>query len=294
MKTVVFIVLNYNDAGTTINLVDELCRFSGEKFDYHVTVVDNCSPDNSLTVLSERYNNNSLVDVIESDYNGGYSYGNNFGARYAIKHYHPVFLAIANPDIEIDEETVFRLLETFEEDESLCECAPVMRDLKGNYRIASLKLPEFKDDLKACFTEKKSRLRILDNFRYLNGNQNMIITEFLPGSFFIIRANVFEQVGMFDEGVFLFCEERILGYRIKLHGYKAVLRSDLFFNHAHSASINKAYKIMQTRKMILKSRLYYEINYNHITKMQERIFTGAIIPSLIYLRIKLFFREMFR
>lgn len=294
MKEAVFIVLNYNDANVTINLVDNLCTFSGSRFEQHVIVVDNCSPDGSLEVLVERYKDEASVDVIGSDRNGGYSYGNNYGARYAIERYHPDYLAISNPDIWIDEETVAKLLETFDEDDKLCACAPVMKDLQGHYRIASLKLPDFKDDLKACFTEKTSMNRAADKVVYLNHKPNMLLTDFLPGSFFIIRSDVFEEVGMFDEGVFLFCEERMLGHRIKAHGYKAALRTDLFFVHAHSASINKVYKIMQTRKMILASRLYYELNYNHINKIQESLFIAASSISLIYLRVKLLVRSIIK
>lgn len=283
MRTIAFIVLNYNDAKTTTGLVDELNKFCGTSFNHKIVVVDNDSPDGSLAVLCERYDHESGIDIIASDRNGGYSYGNNFGARYAIKKYHPDYIAIANPDIWVDERTVGELLDTFKEDDSICMCAPVMKDLKGNYKTAPLRLPEFKDDLKACFSEKKSKVRIAENFEYVNGKENMVFTDFLPGSFFIIRADVFENVGMLDEGVFLFCEERILGFRIKAQGYKAVLRTDLYFVHAHSVSINKAYKVLQTRKMILDSRLYYEINYNQISKWQILIYKLASSLSIYYL-----------
>ena len=139
-----------------------------------------------------------------------------------------------------------------------------------------------------------SRTIKTDNYDYLNGNQNMILTEMLPGSFFAVRADLFQKIGMLDEKVFLFCEERILGKRMKDNGYKAVLRADLFFLHAHSVSIKKVYKVIQTRKLILNSRIYYEENYNHINFWQSFLLRTASFISLRYLQLKLGLRKLIR
>lgn len=50
-KDVSFIILNYNDANTTIKLVDSLRRWQCDKMTLHIVVVDNCSTDDSFTVL---------------------------------------------------------------------------------------------------------------------------------------------------------------------------------------------------------------------------------------------------
>ncbi len=294
MDLVAFIILNYNDADTTIKLVDGLSKYTGSLFDFQIIVVDNCSPDKSLEKLHEYYDANERIDIISSQRNGGYSYGNNFGVRYAIQKYNPEFLVIANPDIWVDEATVKNLLETFKEDEKLCMCSPVMKDVHGKGRIYSQTLPTYKDDLVACFYERNSKTIKTSKFDYLNGNQNMILTEMLPGSFFVTRTDLFQEIGMLDENVFLFCEERILGRRMKECGYKAVLRADLSFLHKHSTSINKAYKTIQTRKLILKSRIYYEENYNGINSMQSFILKEASFISLVYLRLKLWLRKLIK
>ena len=202
-------------------------------------------------------------------------------------------LAIANPDIIVDENTVAELLKTFSEDETLLMCAPVMKDAEGKYRIRTQQVPSYVDDLVACFTDNNKTVRF-DNFDYLNGRKNMILTEMLPGSFFIVRTELFRQIGMLDEGVFLFCEERILGYRMKQYGYKSVLRSDFYFIHKHGTSIGKSYKIAAARKMLLKSRCYYQKVYNKCGLIKEIIFIGVSALSLVYLYIKLFASYLLR
>ena len=51
------------------------------------------------------------VDVIQSDKNGGYSYGNNYGAFYLIDKYMVDILVIANPDVEFSEAFLIRIVQ---------------------------------------------------------------------------------------------------------------------------------------------------------------------------------------
>ena len=285
-SSVAFIILNYNDSDTTICMVNNLCKWTQQGFYMHIVVIDNCSIDGSFEKLKTYYESEPKVDVIMSEYNGGYSYGNNYGSKFAIKRYEPDYIAIANPDIIVDENTVTELLKTFSEDEKLLMCAPVMKDAEGIFRIRTQQVPSYVDDLVACFTDNNKTVRF-DNFDYLNGRKNMILTEMLPGSFFIVRTELFRHIGMLDEGVFLFCEERILGHRMKQYGYKAVLRSDLHFIHKHGTSIGKVYKIVAARKMLLKSRCYYQKVYNQCGLIKEIIFKGVSALSLVYLHMKL-------
>ena len=288
MRSIAFIVLNYNDSDTTIHMVNNLCTWQCCQFYLHVVIVDNYSTDKSFEKLQQYYKSEEKIVVISSNYNGGYSYGNNYGARFAIEHYAPDFIAIANPDIIVDENTVIELLATFNEEKSLLMCAPVMKDIKGKYCIQTQKLPSYKDDLVACFTENNNKTVRYDKFDYLNGKTNMILTEMLPGSFYVVRTDLFQKIGMLDEGVFLFCEERILGYKMKQQRYKAVLRSDLFFLHKHGTSINKAYKAISTRKILLQSRCYYQNVYNECGRVNDIILRSACVVSILYLRVKLY------
>ena len=289
-ENISFVVLNYNDATTTKKLVDALCTWEKEKFS--IIVVDNQSLDNSFQCLREQYALESNVVVIQSERNGGYSYGNNYGVKYALEHFNPKYIAIANPDIQIDEKTCCELIETFNVDSSVAMVAPVMKNLNGEYRIYSQKLPTYFDDLKACFKESKSKTIEEEKLEYLDNNKKMIITQMLPGSFFVVRSKCFKEIGMFDENVFLFCEERILGKKIMIRGYKAVLRSDLFFVHAHSVSIRKTYDTIKTWKILMESRYYYEKKYNNVDFFRRIIIKTSMRIFLCRLCLKLKLYEL--
>ena len=67
---------------------------------------------------------------------------------------------------------------------------------------------------------------------------------------------------MFDENVFLYYEEKVLGRKLRDMGLKTVLVTDTFYVHAHSVSIDKTVgKILAKQKILHKSKLYYYKTY---------------------------------
>ncbi len=75
------VILNFNDGETVSRLVHMI-----HDYDYleKIVLVDNHSTDDSweqLQVLKDE-----KVDLIRTEKNGGYGYGNNTGIRYAIEH----------------------------------------------------------------------------------------------------------------------------------------------------------------------------------------------------------------
>ena len=82
MKNIGVIILNQNDSDTTRKLYETIQGY--DSID-HIVIVGNLSPDGSFRQLKSLAGDK--VDVIQSDKNGGYSYGNNYGAFYLIDKY---------------------------------------------------------------------------------------------------------------------------------------------------------------------------------------------------------------
>ena len=86
------VILNYNDAQTTKKLAES---WKDSRAIHNIIIVDNCSTDDSweqLQVLKDE-----KVDLIRTEKNGGYGYGNNTGIRYAIEHNGATHVLVANP-----------------------------------------------------------------------------------------------------------------------------------------------------------------------------------------------------
>ncbi|MBR6849385.1 MAG: hypothetical protein IKM88_04020, partial [Lachnospiraceae bacterium] len=113
------VILNYNDAQTTI---DAASRVGGFSCVDHVVIVDNASSDESAVRITETFDlelsglestsqageisglwksaneADFPVTLIRTVRNGGYGYGNNLGVRYAHEQVHAEEVLIANPD----------------------------------------------------------------------------------------------------------------------------------------------------------------------------------------------------
>jgi GT2 family glycosyltransferase len=229
------IVLNYNDADTTIRFLKmaKSLPHIGK-----IVVVDNKSTDGSFEIL--RANKDDNVDVIQTKYNGGYARGNNFGAYYAIEKYSPDILVIANPDVGFSDDVIYKFEEILTKTDNVAAVTCKMKCLSGIDLPDAWKLPRYSD----CILEQLLLLRRLIGNRtkysedYFAKNP-LAKVDVVPGSLFAIKSDVFKSLGGFDESTFLYQEENLLAAKIKRHGLSSYLVTGMTYLHMHSVSINK-------------------------------------------------------
>ena len=246
---VCLVCLNYNDYETTQCFIQSILQF--DSID-KIIVVDNCSTDNSFERLNALFGNDNKVDIIQTNYNGGYSYGNNRGIEHAIQHYSPEYLIISNPDVIFENSIVSSMLDVMAEDEKTAVVTCKMLDRNQNIsKLCYWSLPQswFKESLSYLFRSSKTNCSFSES--------GICDVEVVPGSFFAIRAKALKDVGFFDEGTFLYYEENILAYGLKKLGYKTKIIMDQTFIHNHSVTINKSLKKIRQFKTLMKSSEYY-------------------------------------
>ena len=66
----------------------------------------------------------------------------------------------------------------------------------------------------------------------------------------MIKEDIFKQVGYFDENVFLYNEENILGIKLRKYGYKAAVILDQYYYHNHNFSKDKNKTLLNKMKML--------------------------------------------
>ncbi len=265
------IVLNYNDAESCISLIKQIQDYQSlEK----IIVVDNQSTDNSYAELTKLQN--AKIDVICTSRNGGYSYGNNYGCRWAIKEYAPEYLIICNPDIHFEENVLTELISIMDErKKENISCISCHMNCKSNPTLKSAwKIPNYFD----CILNNLTILRKLigDKTKYSDSyltQSQPIEVDVLPGSFFIMNSLAFESVNGFDENVFLYNEENILSKKLKDKGWKNLYVSTQSYQHFHSMSIDKSYSSMAKKlDLAYESRRYYCQKYLKIGPIREALF----------------------
>lgn len=269
------IILNYNDAKSCINLINEVESYNNiEK----IILVDNCSTDDSFDILSLHYLQNEKVDVLQAPNNGGYASGNNYGAFYAIHNYNPYIITIANPDVSFEENTLNKILNVYKEksDAAIVTCKMICPLQK---LPVAWKLPNYWD----CILENFIILtKIIGNRCIYSENELLepiVNVDVLPGSFLSIRTECFKKVEGFDDKTFLYYEENIIAKRMKENGFSNYLVTTENYLHNHSVSIDKSIKSnCEKFKICNVSRLYYCTNYLQIGGIKKwlEIFTSKL------------------
>ena len=291
MKTAI-IILNYNSEVDTIRFVNEIKDFKSLD---KIIVVDNISPNGDFENL--KVLENEKIDVIKSEKNGGYSYGNNYG----IKHMESLnekydYVIISNPDIHVEEEAIKTTLEFLEKNEKAAIASPKM----FNKEKKPIRRSAWKIRTPGIDMINSTRItQILLHYFFKKGEysefdyqRDVLLVEAISGAFFAIKYDVFKEIGFFDENVFLFYEEDILASKIKKAGYKVYSLNNVNFEHFESNSINKALSYYNKMKRLQVSKMYYQKTYNNINGFQNAIFTVLNFWKRVELLIEIPIRKL--
>ncbi len=253
-----FIILNYQTYKDTIVLVEDLLQ--QQKIQTHIVIIDNNSPNNSYEKLLNTFEKNTRVEIIKSKENGGYSTGNNIGLRH-IKKYNPKYVAVLNNDIRLKDTMLFNslLTELNKFEKSAYFAAPSMI-LAGKEKFTAWKVPTIASDLKRAVLTIKKIFGSPDSYHFEKKRKTEKV-ECLPGSFLFGYYKKFEKIGFFDEDIFLFGEENILGYKIKLAGGTNLLCRQYFFDHAWSSTIDRSVNRINRIKLQNSGRVFLHERY---------------------------------
>src|SRR5262245_43958094 len=92
------VIVNYRTPEMTLDAV-RAARRALERFDHRIDLVDNDSGDGSYEALSYTTAQWSDVNVLRTEYNGGFGYGNNYAIRRAFASEDPPdYVYILNSD----------------------------------------------------------------------------------------------------------------------------------------------------------------------------------------------------
>ncbi|MCQ2974932.1 MAG: glycosyltransferase [Bacteroidales bacterium] len=98
-----FVILHYQAFDMTIKCVDNLLyKFSSKNI--IIVLIDNASPNKSCIDLCNKYQNNEIVKIIQSDINLGFAKGNNLGYDYLKSNYNLDFMIVMNSDVIINQD----------------------------------------------------------------------------------------------------------------------------------------------------------------------------------------------
>lgn len=278
MKTFLLIV-NYNDADTTINLLNVIKDY---RIIDKIVIVDNKSTDNSVDKLQTRAS--KKIVIIQNKENKGYASGINFGCKYIEKTEEQCNIIVSNADIVIhSEEDIRQLIISKKQDCAII--APVIKEHSGYNRGWKIPTPMQDAILNIIGIHKILRPMMLfypDKY-YSN---DVVDVEVVSGCFFLIDSKILKDINYFDENTFLYYEENIVSSKIKNIGKKIYINTKIEVFHNHSVTIDKNINHLKKYIELKKSQYYFHKTYNHANKLS--LLFLKITSKLSYFLIKYF------
>lgn len=256
--SVAVVILNYNSSDDCEKCISSLQKQEGVDLD--IIVVDNCSSEKDCFRVKSLCEKHDLCFISNQD-NRGYNAGNNVGLRYASSKGHKYAL-IANPDMEFPEQDYIAYIAHFmQKDLNIATCGSDIQTPEGIHQNPKVRkidswLNSF--DWVKYLVVRGARGNIPD---WTDNSDESHVCRSLNGCCFMIRVDFLEKINFFDERVFLYGEEPILGRQIELSGLTMYYLSEKTAIHAHEKTKEKgnAFRFRHWRH----SMLHYVRCYGH-------------------------------
>ena len=232
MKKVTAIIVNWNDKDVIVECIQSILDQNRNEID--IIISDNGSKDDSVEFVRRRF---PSVKIIENGKNLGFGSAINRGLGLAKGDY----LLFLNSDLKLHSKCVGELAKVLESDPNVGGTIPKILHIDQQNTINSL--------------------GVLINYTgiaYPNllgqkdpGYQEPF--ESACGGIFMLKREVYETVGGFDEDLFLYHEDHDLSWRIRLAGWhlKVIPQAIMYHHYKFNKGILKYYSSEKNRLHIL-------------------------------------------
>lgn len=279
MRKIGFVIVNYNDAKTTIRLLNQLKEFKNID---KIIVVDNNSTDDSYTQLKKQEKGN--ISIIKTNENKGYASGMNTGAKYLIEKIGKCNIIFSNSDIIIKNAKDLNTLSSNINSE-IAVASPVIEE-HGTLNRGWKKTTAFTESLlnlpyiSRYFKKKKLY------YKEEHYQKDKSYVDVVSGCFFMVDSEALEQVDYFDENTFLYYEELIFAKKLEKAGKKLIVDNRVKVIHDHSVTIDKNIKRINKYKILKASQRYYVKNYlkGNLLEMALLYITNKLSLFILYIR----------
>lgn len=246
--------------------IEELDLFIKSFFKYNdignsasLIIVDNSPLDYRAVqnLVDSQYKN--MVSYIANPTNPGFGASNNIGFKYLPSDY----VLFINNDVEFLEPVFLKIIYEFEQNPSI-GCVGIHQ--KGGAPSFFNKMTAPKHVQMCTFDDK---------------------VHFISGAFMFFSSDVFKQIGMFDEKLFMYLEEFDLSERLIQNGYCTKFLEELSFLHkvGNRRVVNKKLWIIGTHSFCHICRKYNLNPFSYISD-SKRTFAKFFFYNIFVLHWK--------
>lgn len=245
------IIVDYNARDLIIPCLNSIVSNVGN-LDYEIIIVDNASKEN---YLADYQKISPKVKTVRLDKNLGFGGGNNFGAKQAQGKY----LLLLNPDTLMVDDTIEKILNFIKSHENIGIVCP---RLFVDTNQSSPEEVDYYGDFPTLST-----LISRNNHRHISNHQEYLEVERVTGACMLLKKDLYNQVGGFDENFFMYFEDTDLCKKVSKLGLKIIVLNNTHLVHFGGKSQNSSK---------LKKRFYYT-SQNHFFQKHYGFFSTALL-----------------
>lgn len=246
------IIINWNSKAFLQKCLTSIFSEPGNS-GYEIVVLDNASRDGCADMIESEF---PAVRFIQGDENVGFARANNLGARHS-RGRHLLFL---NPDTEVVGTAIKKMLDFLKshEDAGIVGARLLNSDLSLQTSCIQAFPSILNQVLDAeCFRCVTPRSRLWGMRPLFDNTGQPVSVDAISGACLMLRRDVFESAGMFNEDYFMYAEDVDLCYRVRRSGRRNYYVPDAVVVHHGGQSTSSSQDKNFAAVMLRESRLRY-------------------------------------
>jgi len=265
-QKIAVIIVNWKKHDFTLKCIESLLNSSYTNF--KIILVDNECQNGVLDELRK----NEKIHIIKNENNEGFARANNQGIRYSLKNGFDYVLLLNNDTViksdllellikqsnNLNQKIIQPLILNYDGSE-IWNAGGTINNFFGTFR-----------------TLKKG-----ESFKNFKSISNF--TNWFTGCCVLLKTEIFNDVGYFDERFFAYYEDVDFSIRLKSNGYKIALMNDSYLQHFGSASSKSA----NNYEGNLSPYVHYLNVRNHLFLLKKHSKSFNIIGVFLYQVIKI-------
>ena len=275
-----FIIVNWN-GGETLKRCLASIALHAPSLECDVMVVDNASTDGSVEWLrsaeSRELLNGIELKLVENSENLGFGRANNQAFRSS----RSPLLFLLNSDAELTAGSCDRLIETLQSDPRIGACGPRLLNPDGSLQISVWRNPP------TAWASLLSGLRLARLLpRRIRGE--LLLAEYwdhdrrrdvsmLGGAAILVRREVIDEVGGFDERFHMYAEDSEWCLRIKRAGWRVVFEPEATV--IHQGAHGSLRRWTGVEKLRVQTEAY--LKFLHLSLPRYRVVTNLLASTFL-------------
>ena len=274
------IIVHYGHGGEIFKCLNKLKIIKNKFKSVEFILVDNNDEKLEKQEIEKKY---PWIKYYETSKNLGWGGGRNFG----IKHASGKYIFSIDSDILIDFKSFKNLYNILKKNKETGMVSPRLLNISGKYHAnATHELTPFKGVFFLSFINKFfPNNPVVKNLLMVDWNRRTSrYVDVLQLGAFMIRRKAYEEIGGFDEKIFLYFEENDVSNRLKKCNWKLFFDAKSFVTHLESKGTPK--DSQRIKKVFAHSRFhYFKKHYGILSALAVEFFARISKESVILFSI---------